>query len=42
MVPVTKAYTFTASDGSTKSLKDLLGSNTQLIVYHFMFDPAEE
>jgi predicted dithiol-disulfide oxidoreductase (DUF899 family) len=44
IVEVTKPYTFTALDASGKemsvTLLDLFGSNRQLIVYHFMFDPA--
>jgi len=44
IVEVTKPYTFTALDASGKetsvTLLDLFGSNRQLIIYHFMFDPA--
>lgn len=38
-VKVDKAYTFDAPSGK-KSLADLFGPRTQLIVYHFMFDPT--
>jgi predicted dithiol-disulfide oxidoreductase (DUF899 family) len=38
-VKVDKAYTFDAPTGKT-SLADLFGSHSQLIVYHFMFDPT--
>ncbi len=37
-VPVEKDYRFTAEDGDA-SLRDLLGGHSQLLVYHFMFDP---
>lgn len=42
VVPVTKDYTFTALDGSTKTLEDLFGTKSQLIVYHFMLGPDDE
>ena len=35
---VEKKYTFTAASGE-QSLADLFGNCSQLIVYHFMFDP---
>lgn len=38
-VKVDKPYTFDAPTGK-KSLADLFGPRTQLIVYHFMFDPT--
>ncbi|MBS0196405.1 MAG: thioredoxin family protein [Planctomycetes bacterium] len=38
-VKVEKPYTFDAPGGS-RSLADLFGDRTQLIVYHFMFDPT--
>jgi len=38
-VKVDKAYTFDAPTG-TKSLADIFGDKSQLIVYHFMFDPT--
>jgi predicted dithiol-disulfide oxidoreductase (DUF899 family) len=37
-VPVEKDYRFETEDG-TKSLADLFGGRSQLIVYHFMFGP---
>jgi len=39
MVKVDKAYTFMGPDGE-KSLLDLFDGRRQLIVHHFMFDPA--
>src|SRR5580700_4918830 len=39
MVKVEKAYTFMGADGE-KSLIDLFEGRRQLIVHHFMFDPA--
>lgn len=39
MVEVTKEYEFDGEDGR-KSLKDLFQDRSQLIVYHFMFDPS--
>jgi predicted dithiol-disulfide oxidoreductase (DUF899 family) len=42
MVPVTKEYTFHGTDGSAVALKDLFANRSQLIVYHFMFDPEWE
>jgi predicted dithiol-disulfide oxidoreductase (DUF899 family) len=38
-VKVDKSYTFDSPTGK-KSLADLFGSHSQLIVYHFMFDPT--
>jgi predicted dithiol-disulfide oxidoreductase (DUF899 family) len=38
-VKVDKEYTFDSTTGK-KSLTDLFGSHSQLIVYHFMFDPT--
>jgi predicted dithiol-disulfide oxidoreductase (DUF899 family) len=38
-VKVDKPYTFDAP-GGTKPLADLFGPRSQLIVYHFMFDPT--
>jgi predicted dithiol-disulfide oxidoreductase (DUF899 family) len=38
-VKVEKNYTFDSPTGN-KSLADLFGSHSQLIVYHFMFDPT--
>ena len=39
MVKVEKAYMFDGPEGKA-SLKELFGNHRQLIVYHFMFDPA--
>lgn len=39
MVEVEKPYTFEGPNGRT-SLRDLFDGKRQLIVYHFMFDPA--
>ncbi|KZE22554.1 DUF899 domain-containing protein [Brevibacterium casei] len=39
MVPVTKDYRFEGPDGDV-GLRDLFGDHRQLIVQHFMFDPA--
>src|SRR3989442_15855423 len=39
MVKIDKEYVFDGPDGR-KSLGDLFDSRRQLIVYHFMFDPA--
>lgn len=39
-VKVEKAYTFDAPGGRKVSLGDLFGPSSQLIVYHFMFDPT--
>lgn len=39
MVKVDKAYVFEGSNGKT-TLRDLFEGRRQLIVYHFMFDPA--
>jgi len=41
MVKVKKNYMFDGTSGR-KSLSDLFGGSRQLIVYHFMFDPAWE
>lgn len=41
MVKLEKAYSFDGSQGKT-SLLDLFAGHRQLIVYHFMFDPAWE
>jgi len=41
MVKVEKSYTFDGPNGKT-SLPDLFEGRRQLIVYHFMFDPAWE
>ena len=41
MVKIEKAYIFEGPDGR-KSLHDLFGKRSQLLVYHFMFDPAWE
>ncbi|WP_431024284.1 DUF899 domain-containing protein [Halomonas sp. H5] len=41
MVKLDKAYVFDGPDGKT-SLLDLFAGRRQLIVYHFMFDPAWE
>lgn len=38
-VRVEKSYTFDSPSGK-KSLADLFGARSQLIVYHFMFDPT--
>jgi predicted dithiol-disulfide oxidoreductase (DUF899 family) len=40
-VPVETAYTFDTEAG-TKTLAELFGANSQLIVYHFMFGPDWE
>ena len=40
-VPVEKEYEFETDDG-TKSLAELFGGNSQLLIYHFMFGPAYE
>jgi len=41
MVKLDKTYTFDGSEGK-RSLLDLFDGHHQLIVYHFMFDPAWE
>lgn len=41
MVKIEKDYVFDGPNGKT-SLKDLFESRRQLVVYHFMFDPAWE
>ncbi|WP_085900533.1 DUF899 domain-containing protein [Kiloniella majae] len=40
-VEVPQNYTFTSENGPV-SLSELFGNSTQLIVYHFMFDPEWE
>ncbi|HWA26408.1 MAG TPA: DUF899 domain-containing protein [Lacunisphaera sp.] len=40
-VKVGKRYTF-ASPGGQQSLADLFAGKSQLLVYHFMFDPTED
>jgi predicted dithiol-disulfide oxidoreductase (DUF899 family) len=40
-VPVEKDYSFDAEAG-TKSLADLFGGRSQLLIYHFMFGPPYE
>src|ERR687897_888329 len=40
-VPVEKEYSFQTDDG-TKSLAELFGGRSQLLIYHFMFGPAYE
>ncbi len=40
-VKLDKPYRFTTSEGE-KSLAELFGSNSQLVVYHFMFGPQSE
>jgi len=40
-VPVEKEYSFETEEG-TKTLADLFGGRSQLVVYHFMFGPAYE
>jgi predicted dithiol-disulfide oxidoreductase (DUF899 family) len=42
MVEVTEDYRFTGADGSTRTLLDLFEGRRQLIVDHYMFDPAWE
>ena len=41
MVKLEKTYTFDGPEGK-RSLLDLFDGHHQLIVYHFMFDPAWE
>ncbi len=41
MVKIEKEYAFDGPEGR-QSLRDLFGDCRQLIVYHFMFDPAWE
>lgn len=41
IVPVTKDYTFQTPDGPAK-LKDLFKGKSQLIVYHYMFEPTAD
>jgi predicted dithiol-disulfide oxidoreductase (DUF899 family) len=40
-VPVTKEYRFETDEG-TRSLMELFGGRSQLLVYHFMFGPSYE
>jgi predicted dithiol-disulfide oxidoreductase (DUF899 family) len=40
-VPVGKDYRFASADGEV-SLRDLFGGRSQLLVYHFMFEPDWE
>jgi predicted dithiol-disulfide oxidoreductase (DUF899 family) len=40
-VPVEKDYSFETDEG-TKSLAELFGGRSQLLIYHFMFGPAYE
>src|SRR5215207_3842024 len=40
-VPVEKEYSF-ETDGGTKTLEELFGGRSQLLIYHFMFGPAYE
>jgi len=40
MVEVTQSYRFTAADGGDRTLLDLFEGRRQLIVDHYMFDPA--
>jgi predicted dithiol-disulfide oxidoreductase (DUF899 family) len=40
-VPVEEEYSFDTVDG-TKSLADLFGGRSQLLIYHFMFGPTWE
>src|SRR6202161_305487 len=42
MVEVTEDYRFTAADGSSRTLLDLVEGRHQLIVDHYMFDPRWE
>lgn len=42
MEEVTKEYIFTALDGSKKTFKDLFGTKSQLIIYHFMLAPEQD
>ncbi|MDQ6826099.1 MAG: DUF899 domain-containing protein [Candidatus Eremiobacteraeota bacterium] len=41
MVAVDKTYIFEGPDGSI-NLRELFGEHSQLIIYHFMFDPSWE
>jgi predicted dithiol-disulfide oxidoreductase (DUF899 family) len=41
MVPMTKNYTFQSTDGPVV-LRDLFGTKSQLIVYHYMFEPTDD
>ncbi|KAJ4325072.1 hypothetical protein N0V84_003615 [Fusarium piperis] len=40
-VPVTKNYAFQSAHGEL-TLKDLFGANSQLIIYHHMFEPTAD
>src|SRR3979490_1329240 len=42
MVRIEKNYRFEGPGGGVLSLKDLFEGRRQLVVYHFMFDPAWE
>ena len=42
LVEIDKEYLFEAPTGDRLSLRDLFGEHRQLIVYHFMFDPADD
>ena len=41
MVLIDKTYVFDGADGQV-ALRDLFGVHRQLMIYHFMFDPAWE
>jgi len=41
IIPVTKDYTFQSPTGPV-TLKDLFGTKSQLIVYHYMFGPEAD
>lgn len=41
VVKIEKEYIFEGPNGSTK-LREFFGNHTQLIIYHFMFDPSWE
>lgn len=40
-VPIEKEYSF-ETEGGTKSLAELFGGRSQLLIYHFMFGPGYE
>jgi len=42
LVEIDKEYFFECPDGDRLSLRDLFDEHRQLIVYHFMFDPADD
>lgn len=42
VVEIDKEYVFERTDGHRLSLRDLFDGRRQLIVYHFMFDPADD